>query len=253
MLNIENVSVVLGGKPILQNVSFTLRPHRLTALVGRNGSGKSTLLGCVNQQIPYTGRITEGGRNLADMLPRERAKSIAILPQTLPVPAVTVKEMVAFGRTPYLDFTGKLREHDRTAIQAAMKSAQITDLQSRTMDTLSGGERQRVALGMILAQKTPIALLDEPTAHMDLGFEAAFLKQLRWLREKEDKTFLVILHDLNMAVRYADDILVLDEGKLRFAGTVENCLEKGILEETFHLKRYSIEENGEKRIFFSGE
>ena len=134
-----------------------------------------------------------------------------------------------------------------------MSEAQVEDLRTRVVDTLSGGERQRVALAMILAQDTPIALLDEPTAHMDLGFEAAFLKQLRLLREKNSKTFLVILHDLSMAVRYADDILVLDSGKLRFAGTVESCLEQEVLEDTFQLKRYSIEETGKKRIFFSGE
>jgi len=253
MLSIDHVSVTLEGKRILQDVTFSLRPNTLTALVGRNGSGKSTLLGCVNRQIPYTGRITESGRDLAKLPPGERARSIAILPQTLPVPAVTVEEMVAFGRTPYLDFTGRLGENDRTVVRKAMGDAQVYDLRSRAVDTLSGGERQRVALGMILAQDTPIALLDEPTAHMDLGYEAAFLKQLRLLLEKNNKTFLVILHDLNMAVRYADDILVLDGGKLRFAGTVEQCLAQRILEETFHLKRYSIEENGKKRIFFSGE
>lgn len=253
MLNIEHLSVTLDGKQILEDISFKLRPHRLTALVGRNGSGKSTLLGCVNQQISYTGLITENGRDLAKLHPRQRAKAIAILPQTMSAPTVTVEEMVAFGRTPYLDFTGRLREDDRIAVQKAMSEAQVDDLKARTVDTLSGGERQRVALAMILAQDTPIALLDEPTAHMDLGFETAFLEQLRLLREKNSKTFLVILHDLSMAVRYADDILVLDRGRLCFAGTVESCLEQRILEETFHLKQYSIEENGEKRIFFSGE
>lgn len=253
MLKIENLSLKLGGKQILEDISFTLRPHRLTALVGRNGSGKSSLLGCVNQQLPYTGRIALDGRDLSRLPPGERAKSVAILPQTLPAPHVTVEEMVAFGRTPYLDFTGRLREADRTAVHMSMKEARVEDMDGRFVDTLSGGERQRVALAMILAQNTPVALLDEPTAHMDLGYEAAFLKQLGQLREKSGKTFLVILHDLSLAVRYADDILVLEEGRLRFAGPVSLCLETEILEETFCLKRYSIEENGHKRIFFSGE
>lgn len=251
MLKIENLSLNLGGKQILEDITFNLRPHRLTALVGRNGSGKSSLLACVNRQYPYTGTVTLEGQNIALLPSRERAKAVAILPQTLPAPSVTVEEMVAYGRTPYLDFTGRLRDTDRTAVQMSMAKTGVENLRARPVDTLSGGERQRVALAMILAQDTPIALLDEPTAHMDLGFEAAFLGQIRQLRE--EKTFLVILHDLSMAVRYADDILVLDGGKLRFAGSVESCLDTDILEKTFHLKRYTLEENGEKRIFFSGE
>lgn len=253
MLKIENLSVAIGGKQILQDVSFHLRPHRITALVGRNGSGKSTLLACVNQQLPYTGSITEGEKNLALLPPGERAKTVAILPQTLPVPHITVAEMVAFGRTPYLDFTGRLTVQDKTAVQNAMKDTHVEELSHRYLDTLSGGERQRAALAMILAQNTPIALLDEPTAHMDLGFEAAFLKQLRQLGKQKKKTFLVILHDLSMAVRYADDIIVLDGGKTVFAGSVSDCLAAHILEDHFCLKRFCATENGEERVFFSGE
>jgi len=253
MLKIENVSVTLGGKRILEDVSFALRPNRITALVGRNGSGKSTLLACVNQQLRYRGIITGGGRDLATLSPKERAKFVAILPQTLPAPSVTVEEMVAFGRTPYLDFTGRLTQADRTAVRSAMADAQVEALAGRRADTLSGGERQRVALAMILAQDTPIALLDEPTAHMDLGYGEAFLGQLRQLRAQKKKTVLVILHDLAMAVRFADDILVLDEGKLRFAGPVSQCLQETVLEDTFGLKRHTVMENGEARVFFSGK
>jgi iron complex transport system ATP-binding protein len=118
------------------------------------------------------------------------------------------------------------------------------------VDTLSGGEKQRVALAMILAQNTPIALLDEPGAHLDLKHQAAFLELLK---RQEKKTFLVILHDLTAAVRYADDILVLDRGELLFAGTREECLKQEILEKTFGLRRFALEEQGEKRYFFTAE
>ena len=249
MLEIKDLSVQFGSKQVLDGVSFVLRPHRMTVLVGRNGAGKSTLLGCVNQQVPYTGTITEGERNLALISPRERAKSIAILPQSLPAPHITGREMVSLGRNPYLDFTGRLTQADREAVENALRDADASALAERYVDTLSGGEKQRIALAMILAQNTPIALLDEPTAHMDLGYETAFLDLLQKLKKERKKTFLLILHDLNLAAAYADDLIVLDGGRLAFAGSREQCLEQEILEKTFGLKRYTME----NRIFFSAK
>ena len=251
MLEIKDLSVRFGEKQVLHNVSFTLRPHRLTALVGRNGSGKSTLLACVNQQLPYTGEIREGEKNLALTAPRERAKAIAILPQTLPAPHITARELAAFGRNPYLDFTGRLTEQDKLAVEGALRDADALELAERYVDTLSGGEKQRVLLAMILAQNTPIALLDEPTSHMDLSYEAAFLALLRELKQKRKKTFLVILHDLTQAVRYADDLIVLDGGMIRFAGSREECLAQEVLEKTFGLRRYTVREGDKEKFFFT--
>ena len=250
MLELKNVSVRFGQKQVLKDVSFSLRPHRLTVMVGRNGSGKSTLLSCVNQQSPYTGVISEGEKNLALISPRERAKNIAILPQTLPSPHITAREMAAFGRNPYLDFTGRLTESDKQAVETALRDADALGLAERYVDTLSGGEKQRVSLAMILAQNTPIALLDEPTAHMDLNYEAAFLKLLQSLKTKRKKTFLVILHDLNLAAEYADDLIVLDRGEVIFTGSREDCLEQEVLEKTFDLKRFTLKEGETDRIFF---
>lgn len=249
MLEIKDLSVRFGSKQVLDGVSFVLRPHRMTVLVGRNGAGKSTLLGCVNQQVPYTGTITEGERNLALISPRERAKSIAILPQSLPAPHITGREMVSLGRNPYLDFTGRLTQADREAVENALRDADASALAERYVDTLSGGEKQRIALAMILAQNTPIALLDEPTAHMDLSYQAAFLELVQKLNRERKKTFLLILHDLNLAAEYADDLIVLDEGKVAFAGSKAECLDREILEKTFGLKRYTAE----GRIFFSAK
>lgn len=251
MLELKNVSLRFGDRIILDNVSFSLRPHRLTVLVGRNGAGKSTLLNCANQQLSYTGTICEGEKNLALIPPRERAKAIAILPQSLPSPHITAREVAAFGRNPYLDFTGRLTEADRQAVEAALKDANALELGSRYVDTLSGGEKQRIALAMILAQNTPIALLDEPMAHMDLNYEGAFLKLLRELKQKRKKTFLVILHDLNLAAEYADDLIVMDEGKIIFAGSREACLAGDILEKTFHLRRYTFREGEAEKVFFT--
>ena len=242
MLKIENLSVRFGQKRVLDQVSFTLKPRRLTVLVGRNGVGKSTLLGCVNQQLPYTGTIREGDRDLARLAPRQRAKTIAILPQSLPSPHITARELVSLGRNPYLDFTGRLTEEDRQAVEEALRDAAAAELAERYVDTLSGGEKQRIALAMILAQNTPIALLDEPTAHMDLGYEASFLELLRKLAAERERTFLLILHDL-----------VLDAGKIVFAGGKAECLEQEVLEKTFGLKRYRTSDSARERLFFSAK
>ena len=247
MLEIKNLSVGFGSWMVLRDVSFALRPRRLTVLVGRNGAGKSTLFGCVNQQLPYGGTITQGTRDLAAIPPRDRAKSIAILPQSMPVPHITGRELVALGRNPWVDFTGRLREADKQAVEDALRDTDTLDLADRYADTLSGGEKQRMLLAMILAQNAPVALLDEPTAHLDLSYQTAFRELLRKLIRERDKTFLLILHDLNLAAEYADDLIVLDGGRVVFAGTKEDCLEQEILEKTFSLKRYSAE----NRIFFS--
>lgn len=249
MLEIKNLSVSYGAQRVLEGVNLTVRPGGLTALVGRNGSGKSTLLSCVNQQRSYGGEIRLNGENLSKMEPRERARKIAILPQNLPSPHITAREMAAFGRNPWLDFTGRLRAEDERIVDDALERCGLKNLSGRYVDTLSGGEKQRLALAMILAQKTPLALLDEPTAHMDTKYQAEFLQLLKG----QPGTFLAILHDLSLAVRFARDIIVLDGGRTVFCGSREECLEKEILEKTFGLKRFTARDGAEKRIFFSAE
>lgn len=250
MLEFRDVSVSVGRKRILDSVSFALRPGTVTALVGRNGSGKSTLLACVNQQMSYRGQIFMGQQELSGLSPRERARQVAILPQNIPAPHIPARDMVAFGRNPYLDLTGRLREADLAAVEQAMEDTDVLPVAEQFADTLSGGERQRAALAMILAQNTPIMLLDEPTAHMDKSYEENFLRLLCCLKQTRGKTVLVVLHDLTAAVAYADDIAVLDGGKLLFSGTKEKCLDREILEKTFDLKRYTAEDG---KIFFSAK
>jgi len=249
MLEIHNLSVTYGSTRVLWDVNLSLRHGRLTALVGRNGSGKSTLLSCVNQQTSYSGEILLDGENLAALSPRERAKRIAIAPQNLPSPHITAREMAAFGRNPWLDFTGRLTPKDNRIVAEALERCGVRDLSERYVDTLSGGEKQRLILAMILAQGAPMALLDEPTAHMDQKYQAEFLELLG----KQEGTFLVILHDLSLAVRYAGDIIVLDRGQAVFCGSREECLEREILEKTFGLRRFTVRDGEEERIFFSAE
>lgn len=253
MLEFRELSACYGSRRVLDQVSFSIQPNRLTVLVGCNGSGKSTLFSCVNQQLPYTGKILLDGENLARYKPRERAKRLSMLPQTMAAPHILAAELAAMGRTPYLDLTGRLQDADRAAVTQALEDANALELRERYVDTLSGGERQRAYLAMVLAQNTPLILLDEPTSHMDQTREAAFLRQISHLKSERGKTFLLILHDITLAAEYADDIVILHEGRIRFAGTKADCLRAQALETTFGLRRYRVDDGQSVRDFFTAK
>ena len=251
MLTFENVSVKIGGKQLLDSVSCKIRPNSLTVLIGKNGSGKSTLLKCVNQQIEYSGKIFMDNTELSNLSPKERAKKTAILPQTFLVPHITAEEMVSLGRNPYLDFTGRLTENDRKFIKQALCDAKTEEFSPRYVDTLSGGERQRVALAMILAQNTPLCLLDEPTSYLDQMSEKAFFELLSDLKNTKSKTVLAVVHNLTTAVEYADDVWVLDCGRLVFSGTKQEFLDNNVAENVFGLNRYEAPTANGNKIFFA--
>ncbi len=236
MLEAAGLGVTLGSRQILSDVSFSLRRGTFTALLGRNGSGKSTLAACLRQELRYTGQLTLAGRPVASFSPRELSQRIASLPQSLPCPPVTVEELADFGRSPYLGLHRARASADRDAMEHALTRTGMLPLRSRMLPTLSGGERQRAFLAMTLAQDTELLVLDEPTTHLDLDAEAAFLRLLRELRQ-EGKTLLVILHNLSLAVKYADALVILDEGRCVCAAPTAECLAGGILESVFHVRR----------------
>lgn len=251
MLSFENLTAGYRAKPVLERVSFGLIPHTITAVLGKNGSGKSTLVSCINQELRYTGEICFSGQNIARLSPRERAKLLAILPQNLERPQVTVEELVGFGRSPYLGIGKRFSRADHEATQQAMRDADIWEMRGKNMRLLSGGEQQRAYLAMILAQNTRAIILDEPTTHLDMEYEAAFLRKLRELKDRHKKTVMIILHNLSQAVQYADRIVILREGGVFFEGMTQKCLEEEAIERAFHVRRYEAQKEGEKRVFFS--
>jgi ABC-type cobalamin/Fe3+-siderophores transport system ATPase subunit len=251
VLSVTGLSAGYGSRRILEGLTFTLRPHTITAVLGPNGAGKSTLLGCITQEVPYTGQIFYQRQDLALLSPRERAKAVAVLPQLLPSPPVTVEELAAFGRAPYLDFGRRMSSTDRDAVERALVDAGALHLRGKLVPTLSGGERQRAFLAMVLAQDTRLILLDEPTTYLDMSHQRRFLSTLSQLREGRKKTLLVVMHDLSQAVQYADHILVLEGGRLRFDGPTRECLAGHVLEEVFQVKAHTIREGDEELVFFS--
>lgn len=248
MLDIRNLSVRRGGREILTRLTLSLPCGSMTALIGRNGSGKSTLLSSIGGLLPYTGEVLFDAVPLVDLAPRERARRLALLPQTLASPHMTVRELVALGRHPWSTVISRPTDKDRDAVARAMQEADVFLLAERYLDEISGGERQRAYLAMILAQDAPLWLLDEPATYMDLAVSAHFMELLQKLKQEKGKTLLVAMHDVSSAIRYADHIALLDGGKLAFLGTTEECLSTDVIERTFSVRR--INAGGE--TFFAG-
>ena len=247
MLEVKNLAVKYGKKDILQNINFKLTPHTITVVIGKNGCGKSTLVSCINGTTDYTGEINFNSQNIKLIDRKEKAKSIAILPQVLTAPHITTDELVSMGRNPYLDLGHHLTETDKNAIENGFNTVGINELHGKYLDRLSGGERQKVYLAMTLAQNTRLLVLDEPTTYMDMPFEHQFMRTLKTLKTANKKTILVVMHNLNTAVKYADNILILNEGEQIFYGSKEECLEKNTIENTFRLRRF----NANDEIFFA--
>ena len=237
MLEFDRGCVTHRGRSILHEISFSLRPHRITALLGRNGSGKSTLIRCVNGLQRYTGEIRLDGVSLALTPPRERARKIGILPQILPETALRVGALAALGRNPYVDAAGRLSPEDRRMVSEALRAAGMEEFADRSLKELSGGERQRAFLAMLLAQNTRILLMDEPTTYLDVDARRDLRELIRTLAQKQKKTLMVVLHDLNEAVELADDVVILKNGETCFCGDVQACLDAHILEDCFHVTR----------------
>lgn len=226
---LEGADLVLGygsgnaTSTVIDGVSVSFSPGTVTALVGPNGSGKSTLLRSLARLHPVTaGSVTLDGHDTSLLSPKAFARRVTLFSQSRPTPdGLTVAEVVAFGRHPHRRRFAGLSEADRAAIDHALEITGLTGKRERPASALSGGEMQRVWLAASLAQDTGVLLLDEPTNHLDLRFQTEILDLLRDLTEDEDgdgTTVGVVLHDLDHAVRVADEVLLLHEGHIHAAG-----------------------------------
>ena len=238
MLELLKVTVTLGKEAVLSDVSFSLREGRITALLGKNGSGKTTLFRAINREVPYTGEIMVNAQPLSALAPKERAQRISLFPQILPSVEMSVAELVMLGRTPHLGLLSRPTDLDRRAVAEAMAATATEPLSERSVCSLSGGERQRAYLAMLLAQEAPLVLLDEPTTYLDADARKQLLALLFRLSHEHKKTVLCVLHDLNDAIRVADDILLLEDGRLTFSGSVNDFLASDLPVSHFGLSRH---------------
>ncbi|MEG1427923.1 MAG: ABC transporter ATP-binding protein, partial [Oscillospiraceae bacterium] len=212
MIETINLSAGYRGQEELHQVNLQVSSGEIVAVVGPNGCGKSTLLKAIAGLLPQvTGTvILDGCENIKK---RELARKIAILPQGRDIPGITAARLVLHGRFPHLDYPRKYKAPDFAIAEKSMRQTGIYDLREKLLTELSGGERQRVYLAMILAQDTPAVLLDEPTTYLDINHQMELMELVTALKG-EGKAILMVLHDLPLALRYADRITVMQSGKI---------------------------------------
>ena len=214
MLELLRVRGGYGPYPVLHEVTFRVAPGHLVALVGPNAAGKTTVVRALMGRLRVQGRLTWQGRDLTRMSPRARARILAVVPQNGPLPPhFTVEQAVLLGRTPYLPWWGTPRAADLQAARAALRALRLTHLAARPLAELSGGERQRVLIARALAQGTPVLVLDEPTTHLDWRVQLEVLELAR-ARAHAGLAVLAVLHDLNLAARFADRVVLLQRGRV---------------------------------------
>ena len=251
-LETQNLQVAVNGKRILQDVSVKFPAGKRTAIIGPNGAGKSTLLKAIaalNRDIE--GRILLDGRNIESFGRKELARKMAILPQGTLAPAdVTVENLVEYGRFPYRSFFMQDREADQKAVKWAMDVAQIAGFATRRVQDLSGGERQRVFLAMVLAQQPQILLLDEPTTYLDIANQLQVMEIVRTLYLEQQITVIMVLHDINHALQYADEIVVMQGGRVRSQGRPKEVLTVDCLRDTFGVEAdVFVNDRGQEILF----
>ncbi|MDR2379279.1 MAG: ABC transporter ATP-binding protein [Bifidobacteriaceae bacterium] len=236
---LEAVDVTLGygGEPVFASLHLSVERGRVTTLVGANGSGKSTLLKAFGRLLaPSRGAIKLDGAALATMAARQVARHRAILPQRpLTPPATTVRELVSRGRHPHQAWFRPWTAHDAAAVAAALEATELTALAERDVSTLSGGQIQRAWIALILAQETPLVLLDEPTTFLDLAHQLEVLRLVRRINRQRGATVLMVLHDLSLAARFSDRLIALGGGRVMADGPAWEVLTPDLLKAAFGL------------------
>ena len=252
MLEIRNLSAGYPGNPILTDVSMAFTQGTVTVIVGPNGCGKSTLLKALAGILSAEGHVLLEGQDLLSLNHRELAKKVAFLPQSRPIPEISVKNLVLHGRFPYLSYPRRYRQKDYAAAAAAMEKMGVAELADRNLTSLSGGQRQKVYIAMALAQDTPVVLLDEPNTFLDISHQMQLMQHAKALAA-EGKTVVLVLHDLSMALEYADSLCVLHQGKCLFQGSPEEAYLSGCLDAAFGVQVQRVETSDGWKYYFSSK
>lgn len=233
VVEIKDLTIGYGGKgaavTVATSINATLYGGELVALVGRNGAGKSTLLRTLaGYQPPLSGVVRYAGVPEATGAAALSRLISVVLTDTAPSLNITVRELVSLGRTPYTNFIGYMRAHDKEVVESSMAAMGIHSLVTRKVATLSDGERQKSLIAKALAQETPVILLDEPTAFLDFAGKVALLRLLKKLAAEMQKTVIISSHDVELLLRVCDGLWLLDEGRL-CCGTVEELTHSGAI------------------------
>ena len=252
MLEIHGLYAGYPGRPVLQDMNLAIPAGKVTAILGPNGCGKSTLLKTICGILPaQRGRVTLRGQDLVKLERNARARCVAYLSQNRQVPDITVRRLVLHGRFPYLSYPRRYRPEDLAAAEKAMARMGILDLAEEPLNQLSGGQRQKVYIAMALAQETDVILLDEPTTYLDIRHQLGMLRQAKDLAAG-GKTVIMVVHDIPQALHTADQVILMEAGRVAAAGTPEEIVASGQLQKVFGVKlnRVSTEQGWQ---YYCGE
>lgn len=231
----RQVTFAFNGKPVLQQVDLTIEAGKMIGVIGPNGAGKTTLIKLLSRLLtPRHGHIQLNGTDLSRWQGWKLARTLAVVPQDANLPeAFTAWEIVLMGRTPYLGWLGREGHHDHAIARQAMQQTNTWHLAQRLIGQLSGGERQRVMIARALAQEPQVLLLDEPTAHLDISFQVETLSLIVRLVRQLQLAALAILHDLNLAAQYCDELVLLHRGQVVAQGSPAQVLDAALLRQVY--------------------
>lgn len=243
-LRAEALTVSYGATPVLEGVDLELPAGVVSAIVGPNGCGKSTLLRTIARVLaPAAGSVLLDGSSIHRMHTKKVARAIGLLPQSNVVPEqLTVRDLVHRGRFPHRRALGRWTDEDQQAVESALEVTGTTDLADRVVEELSGGQRQRAWIALVLAQQTPILLLDEPTTYLDLAHRLEVLRLLRKLNASSSVTVVMVLHDLNEACRYADHIIAMREGSVVAQGKPSTVVTPTLVQDVFGVASMTMQD-----------
>ncbi|TRM13013.1 ABC transporter ATP-binding protein [Lentibacillus cibarius] len=237
-LTTKDLTLGYGDNIIIDDLNLAIPQGEITVFIGSNGCGKSTLLRSLARLLkPKGGDVVLDGEDIAKIGTKEVAKKLAILPQSPATPdGLSVKELVKQGRHPYRSFLKQWSKEDEHAVHRALEATNMLDFQDRAVDSLSGGQRQRAWIAMTLAQETDTILLDEPTTYLDMTHQIDVLDLLFELNEKDGRTVVMVLHDLNLACRYAHNVVAIKDKSVFAQGKPEEIVTCNLVHEVFQMK-----------------
>jgi len=246
MIEVKNLVKMYGNKKVVNNVSLNIEKGKITSFIGPNGAGKSTVLSMISRIMSKDGgSITIDDLNIEKYDNKELSKKISILKQSNNINVrLTIREIVSFGRYPYCE--GRLKEEDIKYVDEAIEYMELKDIENKYLDELSGGQRQRAYIAMVIAQNTEYILLDEPLNNLDMKHSVAMMKVLRKLVDELNKTVVIVLHDINFASVYSDNIVILKNGKIVKDDRTESIINKETLEDVYEINFNIKDINGSK-------
>lgn len=249
MIEVKNIEFAYEkNKYFIENLNVNIEEGKVTTILGPNGSGKSTLLGiiCGLNKIS-NGEVWINNKNIKKLSYKDLAKEIATVHQQNSVPEdITVEELVSYGRTPYRKHYRGNDEEDNNIVEWAIEKTGLQGLKNKAVMSMSGGERQRVFIAMALAQKSKVLFVDEPTTYLDIYHQIEILELVKELNEEYNLTVVMVLHDINQAIKYSDNIIVMKKGKVIDCGKSNEVINMKLLNEVYNIGGFIQEHQGEK-------